>query len=239
MPRGRFLTSAGSDASVGSEAHKTRTRDSPSQNAGLAATKTATPDGGVPTKTPTFTKTITPTKTATALACGSQVIFTEGFENNDLGPIAKPWAKLGDTRKTAIAAGILLGSEREQLAHRLLACQELRLGLAETSVARLKSCDRIGESALDVILGGRKQQARVQAREKRLSQRPTWKSSLTRAAFAAGLLFLFLVLSGPKKNRVGFALLFTVLALAIYVPAGYYIELFLWKRRQRRKELGR
>jgi len=85
----------------------------------------------------------------------------------------------------------------------------------------------------------RKQQARVQAREKRLSQRPTWKSSLTRAAFAAGLLFLFLVLSGPKKNRVGFELLFTVLALAFYVPAAYYIELFLWKRRQRRKELGR
>jgi hypothetical protein len=33
------------------------------------------------------------------------------------------------------------------------------------------------------------------------------------------------------------ALLFTAVALAIYIPAGYYIELFLWKRRQRRKEL--
>jgi hypothetical protein len=84
----------------------------------------------------------------------------------------------------------------------------------------------------------KKKEARSQAREKRLNQRPTWKSSLTRAAFAAGLLFLFLVLTGPKKDRVGFAVLFTVVALAIYVPAGYYIELFLWKRRQRRKEIG-
>jgi pilus assembly protein TadC len=84
----------------------------------------------------------------------------------------------------------------------------------------------------------KKKEARSQAREKRLNQRPTWKSSLTRAAFAAGLLFLFLVLTGPKKDRVGFAVLFTVIALAIYVPAGYYIELFLWKRRQRRKEIG-
>ena|SRR5437763_194228 len=84
----------------------------------------------------------------------------------------------------------------------------------------------------------KKKQARAQAREKRLNQRPTWKTSFTRAGFAAGLLFLFLVLTGPKKDRVEVALLFTVIALAIYVPAGYYIELFLWKRRQRRKDIG-
>ena len=49
----------------------------------------------------------------------------------------------------------------------------------------------------------KKKQARAQAREKRLNQRPTWKTSFTRAGFAAGLLFLFLVLTGPKKDRVG------------------------------------
>ena len=85
----------------------------------------------------------------------------------------------------------------------------------------------------------KKKQARAQAREKRLNQRPTWRSSLTRAGFAAGLLFLFLVLTAKGTNRFAVALLFTVIALAIYIPAGYYIELFLWKRRQRRKELGR
>jgi Flp pilus assembly protein TadB len=84
----------------------------------------------------------------------------------------------------------------------------------------------------------KKKQARATAREQRLNRRPTWKSSLTRASLAAGLLFLFLLVAGPKQNRVLNAVLFTLIALAIYVPAGYYIDLFLWKRRQRRKELG-
>jgi hypothetical protein len=34
---------------------------------------------------------------------------------------------------------------------------------------------------------------------------------------------------------VGTAVLFTAVALAIYIPAGYYIELYLWRRRQRNK----
>jgi hypothetical protein len=85
----------------------------------------------------------------------------------------------------------------------------------------------------------KKKQARATARERRLNQRPSWKSSFTRAGLAAGLLFLFLLVAGNGKNRLAFAVLFTVIALGIYVPAGYYIDLFLWKRRQRRKEAGR
>ncbi len=80
----------------------------------------------------------------------------------------------------------------------------------------------------------RKKQARVQAREKRLNQPPTWKNSFQRAAFAAVLLFAFLLLTAKGKNKVPVAILFTAIALAIYIPAGYYIELFLWRRRQRR-----
>jgi Flp pilus assembly protein TadB len=81
----------------------------------------------------------------------------------------------------------------------------------------------------------RKKQARARAREKRLNQPPSWRNSLTRAGFAAALLFVFLLLTARGKDRVGTAVVFTVIALAIYVPAGYYIELFLWRRRQRRK----
>ncbi|HKO27873.1 MAG TPA: hypothetical protein VJU80_10480 [Solirubrobacteraceae bacterium] len=81
----------------------------------------------------------------------------------------------------------------------------------------------------------RKKQARAQAREKRLNQPPTWKNSLVRAGFAAVLLFAFLLLTGRGHNKVVTAVLFTAIALAIYVPAGYYIELFLWRRRQRNK----
>lgn len=82
----------------------------------------------------------------------------------------------------------------------------------------------------------RKKQTRAQARERRLSTPPTWKSSLMRASFAGVVLFVFLALSTKGKDRVETAAVFAVIALLIYVPAGYYFELFLYRRRQRRKQ---
>jgi Flp pilus assembly protein TadB len=84
----------------------------------------------------------------------------------------------------------------------------------------------------------RKKQARLDARERRLNTPPTWKSSLMRASFAAVIMFLFLVLTTRGKDRVGVAAGFAVIALVLYVPAGYYLELFLYRRRQRRKGMA-
>jgi predicted lysophospholipase L1 biosynthesis ABC-type transport system permease subunit len=84
----------------------------------------------------------------------------------------------------------------------------------------------------------RKKQSRAQAREKRLNQQPTWRNSIMRAGFAAALLFIFLLVTAKGKDKVVTAVLFTAIALAIYVPAGYYIELFLWRRRQKRGASG-
>jgi Flp pilus assembly protein TadB len=84
----------------------------------------------------------------------------------------------------------------------------------------------------------RKKQSKMNARERRLNTPPTWKSSLTRAAFAAVIMFGFLVLTTKGKNRVGVALSFSVIALALYVPAGYYMERFLYKRRMRKRAEG-
>jgi Flp pilus assembly protein TadB len=81
----------------------------------------------------------------------------------------------------------------------------------------------------------RKRQARTSAREQRLNRPPTWKSSLTRALIAAVIVFIFMIVVSKGKNRVGSAVVFTVIALAIYIPAGYSIELFLYRRRQRGK----
>src|SRR5947209_18810638 len=81
----------------------------------------------------------------------------------------------------------------------------------------------------------RKKQSRAQARETRLNKPPTWRSSITRALLAAMFVFLFLLLTGPKKDRVTAALSFTVIALIVYIPAGYYLELFLYRRRQRKQ----
>jgi Flp pilus assembly protein TadB len=81
----------------------------------------------------------------------------------------------------------------------------------------------------------RKKLTRVEAREKRLNTPPTWKSSLMRASFAAVIMFVFLLLTTKGSNRVGVALSFAVIALALYVPAGYYMEQFLYRRRMRKK----
>jgi Flp pilus assembly protein TadB len=79
----------------------------------------------------------------------------------------------------------------------------------------------------------RKKQARVDAREKRLNTPPTWKSSSIRAALAGALVFVFILLT-QKNHSVVTAVAFTVIAIVFYIPAGYYLELTLFRRRQRK-----
>jgi len=78
----------------------------------------------------------------------------------------------------------------------------------------------------------------MEARERRLNSPPTWKSSATRAALAAVLMFLFLALVGPKQHRIESALFFAVFALLLYIPGGYYIELYMYRRRIAKKQQG-
>jgi hypothetical protein len=81
----------------------------------------------------------------------------------------------------------------------------------------------------------RKRQSRTDAREARLNKPPTWKSSIIRAGLAAVLVFAFLLVTAKGKNKVPVALGFTAVALIIYVPAGYYLESFLYRRRMRKR----
>ncbi len=80
----------------------------------------------------------------------------------------------------------------------------------------------------------RKQQSRVDARERRLNTPPTWKSSITRAGLAAALMFVFLAATS-KKNGILVGASFALIAMLLYVPAGYYFELMLYRRRMRKK----
>jgi hypothetical protein len=85
----------------------------------------------------------------------------------------------------------------------------------------------------------RKKQTRAQAREQRLNKPPTWKSSTARAALAAVLIFVVMfALNSKIKNRAGVAASLAVLSFLIYVPGGYYLELFMYRRRQRRNATG-
>ena len=84
----------------------------------------------------------------------------------------------------------------------------------------------------------RKKQARTDARERRLSTPPTWRSSFTRAGLASVIMFAFLALTTKGHNRIAVAASFAVIALILYVPAGYYMELFLYRRRMKKKAAG-
>src|SRR6202042_2654482 len=82
----------------------------------------------------------------------------------------------------------------------------------------------------------RKKLSRMEAREKRLNSPPTWRASIVRASLAAVLMFFFLALVGPKSHRIESALFFAVFACLIYIPGGYYVEMFMYRRRMQKKQ---
>jgi Flp pilus assembly protein TadB len=79
----------------------------------------------------------------------------------------------------------------------------------------------------------RKKQSRETARQARLNQPPTWKSAITRASLASAFMLLFLLFT--THGNVVAAVLFGIFAFALYVPSGYYLEQYLWRRRMRKK----
>jgi Flp pilus assembly protein TadB len=82
----------------------------------------------------------------------------------------------------------------------------------------------------------RKKQARTDARERRANTPPTWKGAATRGALAAILLFVLFAFLGRGKTPIVSAAIFAVIALGLYIPGGYYMETWMYRRRQRRKQ---
>jgi hypothetical protein len=60
---------------------------------------------------------------------------------------------------------------------------------------------------------------------------PTWRSSITRGLVAAVIFAVLLLL--VFKRPVGVALALGAFMLAFYIPAGYFIDMTLWRRRER------
>ncbi|HXE44306.1 MAG TPA: hypothetical protein VN635_03830 [Conexibacter sp.] len=81
--------------------------------------------------------------------------------------------------------------------------------------------------------GERKPTAK-EVRAARLDSPPTWRAAINRAAIAAGIFFVLLLFFfrsqqlGPKLGIAAFMLL-------VYVPMGYYTDLFVYRRRQARR----
>jgi len=81
-----------------------------------------------------------------------------------------------------------------------------------------------------------REEAKARARQKRQPAArqdlpPTWRNSFVRGLFAAVIFAVLLILI--FKKPVGTSLAFGAFMLAFYVPAGYYIDMAMWRRRER------
>jgi hypothetical protein len=78
----------------------------------------------------------------------------------------------------------------------------------------------------------RKSAAR-EARQNRYDRPPSWRTSANRAVIAV-VLFIAVVLLAFKQPIKQAAFL-AVFMLLIYIPMGYYTDLFMYRRRQAKK----
>jgi hypothetical protein len=81
-----------------------------------------------------------------------------------------------------------------------------------------------------------REEAKARARGKRSPSPkgdlpPTWRSSVVRGLIAAAIFFALLLLIFQRP--IGTALALGAFMLAFYVPAGYYIDLYMWRKRER------
>ena len=92
--------------------------------------------------------------------------------------------------------------------------------------------------------GGRprnRAEAKARASQKRTGTKqdlpPTWRGSIVRGVIAA-IIFVALLLV-LFKRPAGVSLAFGGFMLAFYIPAGYYIDMHMWRRRERARIRGR
>src|SRR5215204_4882552 len=75
-------------------------------------------------------------------------------------------------------------------------------------------------------------EAQAQRREARLNQVPTWRGAAQRAAIATIILVLLLILAFKQDPARAIAL--GGFAMIVYVPMGYYTDMFMYRRRQQK-----
>lgn len=73
----------------------------------------------------------------------------------------------------------------------------------------------------------------AQRRQDRMDRPPTWSGAATRAAIAA-LIFAVIAMFALGQPPLGAAVL-GLLAFAMYVPSGYFIDKLIYERRQKQK----
>ena len=81
-----------------------------------------------------------------------------------------------------------------------------------------------------------KEERREESRRKRLERLdrpPTMRGSVARAAIAAGIFVGVVILAFGRSPAQGLAL--GAFMFVLYIPVGYFTDLFIYRRRQRKK----
>ncbi|MGH2857846.1 MAG: hypothetical protein ACRDMJ_10210 [Solirubrobacteraceae bacterium] len=83
----------------------------------------------------------------------------------------------------------------------------------------------------------KKKQEKAKAGQARARQTkpPSWQGSVKKAGLAAAFMFVFLLVT--NKFRVVPALIFAIVAMALYVPTGYYMDGWIYRRQLRKQGL--
>ena len=78
---------------------------------------------------------------------------------------------------------------------------------------------------------------RSRAPQQRVDRPPTWRGATIRGLIAAAVFVLFLALIMGRP--FGSALALGAFMLAFYIPAGYFIDRAMWRRRERARLRGK
>jgi hypothetical protein len=76
-------------------------------------------------------------------------------------------------------------------------------------------------------------EAQAQRREARFNAPPTWRGAAQRAAIATIILVALLILAFKQDPARAIAL--GGFAMIVYVPMGFYTDLYMYRRRQQKK----
>ena len=88
----------------------------------------------------------------------------------------------------------------------------------------------------------KKKDDRTAARERRLNTPPTFKGSAKRASIPAAIMFVALMIIETKLSisaRIVSAVVFSIGAFGLYVALGYYLDMFLYRRRIQKRDAGK
>ena len=103
------------------------------------------------------------------------------------------------------------------------------------AAGKIEARGRTGRKPTDDESKAKARQDAAARRQQRLDQPPTWRGAVNRAAIATLFFFVLLVLLFREQPFAG-KIFIALFMLLVYIPMGYYTDLFIYRRRQAKKQ---